>query len=124
MFEAIVVLLSVAVALLIFLVLTFRNETSIYKAKLQRYWHYRSRRRSCSAKQQLEEAHKRSQEAASEDKKRKDGLEAEYKQALSRYEDLKHEVSILEENLEDISFGLYKPHFNFQTPEEIQRCSP
>jgi len=33
---------------------------------------------------------------------------------------LQKEVSALEENLEDISFGLYKPHFSFQTSEEYK----
>lgn len=34
---------------------------------------------------------------------------------------LASEVAQLEENLEDISFGLYKPHYTFDTPEEFKR---
>lgn len=33
----------------------------------------------------------------------------------------KIEISLLEENLDDISYGLYKPHFTFQTSEGYKR---
>ena len=36
------------------------------------------------------------------------------------YNDLTKQVSLLEENLEDMSFGLYKPHFSFETSEEYK----
>jgi len=55
-----------------------------------------------------------------EDQERRSKLNAEYVQGLETYKQLKHELSLLEENLEDISFGLYKPHFNFQTPEQYK----
>ncbi|MFQ5792597.1 MAG: DUF4041 domain-containing protein, partial [Acidobacteriota bacterium] len=42
-------------------------------------------------------------------------------QARTTYEALTREISLLEENLEDISFGLYRPHFSFQTSEEYKR---
>jgi predicted nucleic acid-binding Zn-ribbon protein len=51
---------------------------------------------------------------------KREQLEAQYRAALGRYNNLKHEVSLLEENLEDISFGLYKPHFNYETSEEYK----
>ena len=44
-------------------------------------------------------------------------LTQQYTQAKQTYDALKREISLLEENLEDISFGLYKPHFSFQTSE-------
>ena len=37
------------------------------------------------------------------------------------YESLLKEVSLLEENLEDISYGLYKPHFTYSTSEEFKQ---
>ncbi|HEV2118157.1 MAG TPA: DUF4041 domain-containing protein [Terriglobales bacterium] len=49
-------------------------------------------------------------------------LEEQYKQALATYGHLQHEVSMLEENLEDLSFGLYKPHFTFQSSEEYKQA--
>jgi multidrug efflux pump subunit AcrA (membrane-fusion protein) len=47
-------------------------------------------------------------------------LGAEYETAVERYRELLKEVAIVEESLEDISFGIYKPHFTFQTPEEYK----
>jgi hypothetical protein len=56
---------------------------------------------------------------AAEQLKRKQ-LEQEYERAKTTHESLKAEISVLEENLEDLSFGLYKPHFNFQSSEEYK----
>ncbi len=47
-------------------------------------------------------------------------LSDEYKSALARYEELQREISVGEDSLEDLSFGLYKPHFTFETPEEYK----
>ncbi len=47
-------------------------------------------------------------------------LEKQYSAAVGTYEKLKGEVSLLEENLEDMSFGLYAPHFDFDTTEEYK----
>jgi hypothetical protein len=47
-------------------------------------------------------------------------LSAEYQAALVRYQELQKELAIGEDSLEDLSFGLYKPHFTFQTPEEYK----
>lgn len=47
-------------------------------------------------------------------------LDADYRSAKSVYDKLKGEVSLLEENLEDISFGLYKPHYDFASSEQYK----
>lgn len=52
-----------------------------------------------------------------ESKNRRLALTQQYDAAFARYESLKAEVLLLEEHQEDMSFGLYKPHFNFGTPE-------
>lgn len=44
-------------------------------------------------------------------------LNAKYEKAKTIHDALEREVSHLEENLEDISFGLYKPHYSFRTSE-------
>lgn len=59
--------------------------------------------------------------ATEENARRRGELNAEYERLKSEYDRLKHEVSLLEENLEDISFGVYKPHYDFQTSEEYKR---
>ena len=48
------------------------------------------------------------------------GLEEQYRAASHIYEELKSETVLLEENLEDISFGLYEPHFEFDTAEDYK----
>lgn len=47
-------------------------------------------------------------------------LENDYGAALAQYKKLQGEVNLLEENLEDISFGVYKPHFDFEAPEDYK----
>ncbi len=48
-------------------------------------------------------------------------LSSDYGQAKSTYDRLKHEVGLLEENLEDLSYGLYRPHFTFQSSADYKR---
>ncbi len=55
-----------------------------------------------------------------ESQRKKDQLTADYQEALARYTDLKKEVEIVEESLEDISFGVYRPHFTFESTEAYQ----
>jgi hypothetical protein len=45
-------------------------------------------------------------------------LSAEYSQKRVIYENLLRETSILEEDLDFISYGLYKPHFDFDTSSQ------
>ncbi len=47
-------------------------------------------------------------------------LTGEYRAARDRLAELRHEVHLLEENLEDISFGVYKPHFSFQAADDYK----
>ena len=47
-------------------------------------------------------------------------LEEQYRTASRIYEELKSEMALLEENLEDISFGFYEPHFEFDTAEDYK----
>ncbi len=54
---------------------------------------------------------------AEEHQQRRDALAAENTAFAATHERLQKEVSTLEENLEDISFGIYKPHFDYDTPE-------
>ena len=53
-------------------------------------------------------------------KNRRDALDSDYANAKAIYDRLSQEVALLEENLEDISFSLYEPHFNFDTPDEYK----
>lgn len=46
-----------------------------------------------------------------------DGLAADTAKTKATLDQYRSEVTLLEENLEDISFGVYKPHFDYDTPE-------
>ncbi len=72
------------------------------------------------AKRQLEAVTRDRAAQDAQDGQRRARLSAEYEQALGTYRELKGELSLVEESLNDISFGLYKPHFSFQTPEEYK----
>ena len=43
-----------------------------------------------------------------------------YKKGRERYTSLLKELAILEERLDIYSFGLYEPHFNYDTPEKFK----
>jgi hypothetical protein len=60
------------------------------------------------------------QRAADEDARKRSALAEEYSTARHTYETLKKELALLEENLEDISFGIYRPHFTFETSAEYK----
>jgi Domain of unknown function (DUF4041)/Meiotically up-regulated gene 113 len=47
-------------------------------------------------------------------------LKSSYSQKRSVYENLVKEISLLEEQAEDLSYGLYEPHFNFDTSERYK----
>lgn len=59
-------------------------------------------------------------EAEAQEGRRRDQLSSEYQAARRRYEELQTELALVEESLEDISFGVYKPHFTYQSPEEYK----
>lgn len=51
---------------------------------------------------------------------RQEALASAYRKAKEVFDRLTHELSLLEENLEDISFGIYKPHYDFATSREYK----
>jgi len=71
-------------------------------------------------KETLVNRNRQLQEFLSDNERQRGQLDHEYREAQSTYEGLRRQISLLEENLEDISFGLYTPHFNFQTSEEYK----
>ena len=48
-------------------------------------------------------------------------MKDDYSQKRQIFERLLREISILEEDLEFISFGLYKPHYDFDTSEDYKK---
>jgi len=52
-------------------------------------------------------------------KAKNEKLNEEYQEKRAIFEKLLREISVLEEDLEYISFGIYKPHFDFDTSEKF-----
>jgi len=52
--------------------------------------------------------------------KQKEQLNSEYQSKRNIYENLLSEISILEESLENISYGMYKPHYDYQSTEQYK----
>jgi len=50
----------------------------------------------------------------------KEKINTEYEAGRHTYEKLKMEIALLEETIEIYSFGLYKPHFEFDAPEKYK----
>jgi hypothetical protein len=73
-----------------------------------------------SARQKLEQERQVHELSLAQAEDRRAQLDAEYKERTAKFKKLQSDISALEENLEDISFGLYKPHFSFQTSEEYK----
>jgi chromosome segregation ATPase len=53
-------------------------------------------------------------------KQKNQTLNTDYTAKRSIFENLLKEISILEENLENISYGLYKPQYGYETSEEFK----
>ncbi len=53
--------------------------------------------------------------------KQKEKLNLDFKDKRNIYDNLLKEISILEENLENISYGLYNPHYDYKTSEEFKQ---
>jgi len=118
----VVVSLIAVVTVLVVVVLKFWRQSTSCRSELQRYKPILDLNVAIDdAKVQLQQVQQQAQQVADADKHRHEQLEGQYKQAFIKYEDLQREVSLLEENLEDISFGLYKPHFTFQSRKAEQR---
>jgi hypothetical protein len=47
-------------------------------------------------------------------------LNMTYQQAKQVHDRLLHETALLQEDLEDVSFGIYKPHYSFDTSEMLR----
>ena len=54
-------------------------------------------------------------------KEKESALDQDYLKHKAIYENLRKEVSLLEENLENISYGLYRPHYDYKTSAEFKQ---
>jgi hypothetical protein len=58
--------------------------------------------------------------ALAEQKRQKEILSQEYSAAHALYDRLRNEIALVEENVEDISVGLYKPHYDFDSSADYR----
>jgi DNA repair exonuclease SbcCD ATPase subunit len=77
-------------------------------------------REVAAAQVKLDSSRQAQKDLEKENQERRSQFAQELKQSESKRDGLQKEISLLEENLEDISFGLYKPHFSFKTSEEYK----
>jgi hypothetical protein len=75
-----------------------------------------------AAQSKVEQIKSEQQGFEHEYERRREQLTKDYDTALSKYKQLSQQVSLVEENLEDISFGIYKPHFTFQTSQDYKEA--
>jgi len=73
-----------------------------------------------AAQSKLDEAREAQKQFESESQQSRARTVQESEQEQSKLTALRKEVALLEENVEDISFALYKPHFTFQTSDEYK----
>jgi len=52
--------------------------------------------------------------------KREAELKHDYAQKKGLYDKLVRQVNVLEEHVDELSYGLYEPHFDFETPERYK----
>lgn len=69
---------------------------------------------------ELGDRHRQYEKFVGECVTRENKLKSSYAQKRSVYENLIKEISLLEEQTEDLSYGLYEPHFNFDTSERYK----
>jgi hypothetical protein len=70
----------------------------------------------------LADAQRSQAQFEAEAQERRRALNQQYVQAQTVYQSLQKEVALFENNLEDISFGIYKPHFTYETPEKYKQA--
>ncbi len=71
-----------------------------------------------AAKSEVEKTKAEQRALETAEQARRDQLTKDYQAALARHNELSKEVSLLEEHVNDLSFGLYEPHFKFNTTQE------
>ena len=107
-----------ATAFLLWYFLKLRKQYSDLRSKYSSIIDVEAEREAL--KKRLGQSKSEQQEFEADNDRRRVQLNREYEQALSTFKELKNEISLLEENIEDISFGVYKPHFSFQSAEEYK----
>jgi hypothetical protein len=111
-------ILGLLILVLVFFCLKFWNSAQTLQARYGGITNIQSE--ITATKDKLNQAQQALRDFEQKSNVSENKLIQDFKQSESKYDSLKKEISLLEENLEDISFGLYKPHFSFKTSEEYK----
>ena len=107
--------------LVIFLVILLSRKTKALKAIRERFKDVVDiDEEKANVEKQVKEKTEELKKLQSDFKASFESLNGEYKSKRVIYEKLLGEINILEEDLEYISFGIYKPHFDFDTSEKFK----
>jgi len=114
-----------AVAAAVFIGLKYRAVVERFRpilsldAEVERVRKETEKNKTDSARE-IERAKFEAAEAVNNAKGKAADLNSAYSKAKEIYDRLQHEVSLLEATSEDMSFGLYKPQFSFDTSVGLQ----
>ena len=128
-----IIILVVATAGLLFFVIKQTKEIKKHKAEISQRTdeleNYKSKYKdiinideaATTRKNEIETLQKSIENLKADFDNQKEVLNQDYIGKRSIYENLLNEISIVEENLEDISYGLYKPHYDYTTSEQYKQ---
>lgn len=77
-------------------------------------------RERAAASKELEQLREEAAQALAATKTKATDLNRSYAQAKEVYDRLQHEISLLQEDSEDMSFGVYRPHYSFDSSEKYK----
>lgn len=113
------VLSTIVIGILLFLFIKSRTEISSLKRKYGSIIDVDIER--TKIKKDIESLTIERDKAKAECLAKKDKFTAEYDNAHKVFEKLQKEINLLEESVEMIEFGVYKPHFDFGSSDEYRR---
>lgn len=116
-----VIVSAVLIAVIVFLLLKLLQSNKAYKSLQDRYKDIDDRDAEIQKREsKISELSQKQVTLEDDHKKKLQELNEEYAKYKVIYDNLRKELSLVEENLEIQSFGIYKPHFDFKTSEEYK----
>ena len=116
-----VIILAALVVVAVFLIVRLLQSKKTYRVLQDKYKDITDRDAEIQKRETKILELSQKQSALEDDHKKKlQALNDDYAKYKGIYDNLRKELSVLEENLEIQSFGLYKPHYDFTTSEEYK----
>lgn len=109
----------IVIILLIYLFIKTRDEVSQLRNKYSSIIDIGRERDKIS--NEIDQLKSQKKEFLDEFTSKKEKLTSDYDNAYKVFEKLQKEINLLEESLEMMDFGIYKPHFDFETSDEYRR---